>query len=537
VTSYEVAALSEEEARTLFRRYRFFENGGEPFCPVCGSDAIWEYRCRNEFKCKACDERFTLTSKTNFAYRKLSYKQILSIAAEMNIAYQGRSAREILRNIRSIKNYKTIFVWVHKFRAALKRFQSTQTLSGEVEIDGVEVGGYIRPKNTKKERDDHRKFPYRASDRKMMVTVGRQRDGGARAWVCKLEHHAVPGFMSCLEPGAVVFSDCGNWGQIRDKFQLFQVPHRQTYYLPEASTNFCESANRIFRGMASIYRHITSTYLDLYAAQLAWRLSNIQMTVEEGFASLMRPMMDKARSEMAGYFLPKKKGGTKRRCEIILEDGSWAKWAPPTPEERRRARKKAGAADRPKTPTVRMARSKKEWKEGFTFLSAENFLKENEAIPIGPGVYALFFRDGDQLLASSGYVLEAGKSHWTHGDALHLYTGESYSLRKRLNEHLLGQGKTQNLRDTLMALEWSTGGVLRRPEAEAHQSLSDDDLSTWMRDQIVIGYKVCGHVREVERWMLHHAPSPLNIRDREPTPYSALLESIRKRYRARAAAS
>ena len=64
------------------------------------------------------------------------------------------------------------------------------------------------------------------------------------------------------------------------------------------------------------------------------------------------------------------------------------------------------------------------------------------------------------------------------------------------------------------------------------RDLSEGALNDWLIDKVVIGYKSCGYVKEVERLMLGHAPSPLNIRDRKPTAYSHMLSALRRSYLA-----
>ena len=530
VTPYEVGGLSEEEARAIFQQYRFVENGGEPFCPKCGCDAIYTYKARPIFKCKSCDLQFTLTSHTQFRCRKLKFKQILAIFAAINVACQGCSSREILRNIRSIKNYKTVFVWVHKIRAALKRVQATRQLCGEVEVDGAEIGGYIRPPNTKKERTDLRKYPYRASDRKMNVVLARERGGLNRGWVAKQEQHAVKPFMESLEPGAVVFSDCGKWSPIRQKFPLFQVSHREMYYSPEACTNFAESGNNVLRVLATIHRRITHNYLDLYVAQLAWRLDAVRMTDEQAFGSLMGAMMANAPSPLAGYFKKKKHGGKKRLCEIVLEDGSPGLWTPPPKKKRLRPADAVTPAE--ETSALRMARSDR-WNQGFTFVSARAYLEDKTLLPARPGVYVLLFSEADasRILARSGYFPDPSLPAWRYDGFQHLYTGEAYFLRQRLEEHLAKDSSRSPLRETLLALHWSTDALHGGPVISDDRHATDAALNAWMLDRVLIGFKVCGYGREVERNMLKRAASPLNIRDRQATPYSELLRSLRKRFR------
>ena len=531
-TPFEVASLTEEEARAEFAYYRFIENDGIPFCSDCGSEALIEYKCRPILKCKDCGFKFSLTSGTDFAYRKLSYKKILCIITQFVVAYQGCSAREIRRNIRSIGNYKTAWVWAHKVRAALRRKESSITLGGEVEVDGAQVGGYVRPKNTKKERQDARKIFNRDSFRKMHVVLARERGGPARAWIAKEEEQAVSRIMNELRPGTRVITDAGKWADFREKFELRQVPHKVTYYTPEACTNLVESGFRVLRGMESIHRHIASTYLDFYASELAWRLDRTLPDVEARLKSVMSAMLVGGRSPMTGYFLKAKHGGKKRLCHVVNPDGADGFWRPPTREERSERRRAKGIVDPPReTATLREARSKAAWDKGFKFLSAADVIAEPGLLPSEPGIYAFFFADGASILSSSGYVADKRLVVWAHGARQHLYTGETYSLKARILQHLTGGIADSNLRETLFALQWAAGAI-PKDLLDPHSRLrSEDALSAWLQENVTIGVKVCHYVGEAERALLARTASPLNIRDREPLPNARLLKAMRKRLR------
>ena len=61
----------------MFKTIRFAENDGEPYCPHCGIDAVYEYRARRLFKCQDCEKQFSVTSGTVFRSRKMSYADIM----------------------------------------------------------------------------------------------------------------------------------------------------------------------------------------------------------------------------------------------------------------------------------------------------------------------------------------------------------------------------------------------------------------------------------------------------------------------------
>jgi ribosomal protein L37AE/L43A len=53
-----VARMSDEEAHEAFKRLRWSENAGEPFCPKCGCLTVWAIPSRGTWQCKACNKQF-----------------------------------------------------------------------------------------------------------------------------------------------------------------------------------------------------------------------------------------------------------------------------------------------------------------------------------------------------------------------------------------------------------------------------------------------------------------------------------------------
>ena len=162
-----VMRLSEDEAYAAFKAVRWAENDGEPFCPRCGSVAVYEYRSRRIFKCKGCERQFSVTTATIFASRKLSYRDLLAAMAIFVNGAKGISALQLSRDLDV--QYKTAFVLAHKLREAMGAEMKTRTLSGHVEIDGAYFGGYIKPRNVKDERVDRRLKEHQTGKRRAVV--------------------------------------------------------------------------------------------------------------------------------------------------------------------------------------------------------------------------------------------------------------------------------------------------------------------------------------------------------------------------------
>src|SRR4051794_1159939 len=135
--------MGEEEARQLFRALRWHATGGDPVCPACGCLAVYEYRCRPLWKCKACGKQFSVTSGTIFHSRKLPFRDYLMAIALFVNGVKGKSALELGRDLDV--PYKAAYVPAHKLREAMGADQDKGVAKGEVEIDGAYFAGAHNP--------------------------------------------------------------------------------------------------------------------------------------------------------------------------------------------------------------------------------------------------------------------------------------------------------------------------------------------------------------------------------------------------------
>jgi len=69
--------LSGDAAHKMLCGMRWPDTGGAPVCPNCSCAAVYTYRCRRVFKCKACHQQFSATSGTLLACRKLPFRTLL----------------------------------------------------------------------------------------------------------------------------------------------------------------------------------------------------------------------------------------------------------------------------------------------------------------------------------------------------------------------------------------------------------------------------------------------------------------------------
>ena len=162
-----VMRMSEEEACDTFRRIRWHERDGKPYCGRCGCVDLWVYKNRPLWRCKGCGYQFSVTSGTIFASRKMAIRDILAAIAIFANGAKGISALQLSRDLDC--QYKSAYVLAHKIRESLCYKSKDEKVCGEVEVDGAYFGGYRKPANFKEERVDRRLLRNQTGKRRVVV--------------------------------------------------------------------------------------------------------------------------------------------------------------------------------------------------------------------------------------------------------------------------------------------------------------------------------------------------------------------------------
>lgn len=109
-----------------------------PHCSTC-ADHYWSEK-ELRWKCKSCGKRFSVTSQTVFANRRLPLQKILAALHLWACGAAGQPALE-LRRMLKLGGYNTGFTLVSKLREGLVRGFNTGLISGIVEMDGAHASG------------------------------------------------------------------------------------------------------------------------------------------------------------------------------------------------------------------------------------------------------------------------------------------------------------------------------------------------------------------------------------------------------------
>jgi transposase-like protein len=282
----QVLRLTDEEAYGQFKAIRFADNGGDAFCPKCGSVALYDLPRRKMWRCKGCPCQFSVTSGTIFASRKLSIRDILAAIAIFTNGAKGMSALQLSRDLDV--QYKTAFVMAHKLREALAAGDKGKQVSGHVEIDGMYVGGYVKPANNKYARKDRRLLENQTGKRQSVI-VARERGGKTVTFAAKSEAVAVPALHGKIAPGSTVYADeASHWDAFHASYETKRVNHSVCYKDEDCSTNMAESFfSRLRRAEIGTHHHIAGPYLASYAAEMDWREDNRRVSNGEQFAAIV----------------------------------------------------------------------------------------------------------------------------------------------------------------------------------------------------------------------------------------------------------
>jgi transposase-like protein len=260
----------EDAAYDTFRKMRWPETNGAAVCPRCGHGETYDIPTRRKFKCKACYHQFSVTSGTILASRKMDFVDLLAAICILVNASKGLLAVQLSRDLNC--QYKTAFVLAHKLHEAMSSEVHTgEILTGHVEIDGMHVGGHVRPENHKENRKDRRLRANRSDRRRVVVTL-RERVGRTLPFVARSEGEGVALAAENVDRLATMSADeASHWDALHGGRQVDRVNHSEVYSDFRQHTNMVESfLSRLRRMVEGQHHGVSPRYLGAYANHAAW---------------------------------------------------------------------------------------------------------------------------------------------------------------------------------------------------------------------------------------------------------------------------
>ncbi len=235
-------------------------------CPRCESAKITPYAKRDQYDCRECDYRFSVTSGTIFADSHLPLWKWFVATYLICEARKGVSANQLKRTL-SV-TYKTAWYLCHRVRAAMVEVDPPK-LTGTVEIDETYVSGKVHGKGVH----------YVAN--KSVVVGAIERGGRVRvAVIPKGERNAVRRFIkeNVSDDAEAIYTDESSlYGDLSD----YNTEHRRVNHGSKEwvngniHTNTVESVwSLLDRGIMGSYHKLSKKHLPAYLAEFEFRFNN-----------------------------------------------------------------------------------------------------------------------------------------------------------------------------------------------------------------------------------------------------------------------
>lgn len=240
-------------------------------CPRCDHDEVYEIASRNQYQCKDCDYRFSVTAGTIFDNTNLPlWKWFVAIYLMLE-SKKGVSAAQIARTIDV--SYPTAWHLCHRVREALDEDDDEdgppKLLQGIVEADETWVGG--------KQEGVGRG----SMEGKTMVAGALERDGDVRMDVVEgRSRRDLHGFIErhVSDEADAIFTDAWSaYDGIGDADTRHEsVNHSaEEWVRGEVHTNGVESLwSLLQRSIVGAYHKVHTKHLERYLDELAWRFNN-----------------------------------------------------------------------------------------------------------------------------------------------------------------------------------------------------------------------------------------------------------------------
>jgi len=235
-------------------------------CPRCQSDKVTPYAKRDQYDCRECDYRFSVTAGTVFADSRLPLWKWFVATYLICESRKGISANQLKRTLNV--TYKTAWYLCHRIRFAMAEADADK-LMGEVEVDETYIGGKIRGKGT----------GYKGN--KTMVVGAVERGGRVRLGVVE---QGKPGSLKRFvkdhvsgDAEAIYTDENPGYGDLNDYNTTHgRVQHSDYEWVNgRIHTNTIESVWSLFdRGVIGSYHKLSRKHLPAYLSEFAFRFNN-----------------------------------------------------------------------------------------------------------------------------------------------------------------------------------------------------------------------------------------------------------------------
>jgi transposase-like protein len=251
---------TEAKCRRHLKRMRWRRGAT---CPRCGSKAIDWLRKREQFECRCCRYRFSVTAGTIFHKTHTPLVKWFQVLFAMARMIKSISAKQLAKDL--ALRYETAWRICHKIRAAMGNPSERALLCGLVEMDDAYVGG--------KRPGPHGRG---AEGKSALIVAAEAPTGSVRAVAVKTLDGKAFGEVArdAVEPGSIIRTDglraCG--GVRKEGFAHEVHKNRVISGLFDTGTQTAHGFVALFkRGYVGAYHQMSDKYVQLYLNEYEFR--------------------------------------------------------------------------------------------------------------------------------------------------------------------------------------------------------------------------------------------------------------------------
>ena len=236
-------------------------------CLRCGDMDVGEVESRNQYSCRSCDYRFSVTAGTIMHDSHLPLRTWFLAIFLMCESKKGMSARQVGRTL-GLGSYKTAWYLCHRIREAMGNDPlSGPTLVGVVEVDETMVGGKRRGED------------WRAN--KHWVAGAIERGGRVRIErIPDVKRKTLHGFIQRTvkdEAEAIYTDDLKSYVGVGDADTHHETVNHsaEEWVIGDVHTNSIEGVWSLFkRSIVGSFHKMSAKHMDRYLEEMEWRFNN-----------------------------------------------------------------------------------------------------------------------------------------------------------------------------------------------------------------------------------------------------------------------
>lgn len=269
---------------------------GSPVCPHCGSEHHSRTKTRlkhvelvdyKDFRCKACDKKYSVLTGTFFESSKIELKTWFAAMYLINAHKKGVSSLQLSKDVGVTQ--KTAWFMLHRIR---EMFQQTapEAMQGTVQSDETYVGG----KNKNRHADKKIKNSQGRSSHDKTPVVGLYEEKGqVRTFVVQnTSSETLHGIIKeNVSADAIVVTDAyRSYNGLSSNFRHIVVKEEGGYKTGNLfHTNNIENFWSVLkRGIIGIYHYTSPKHLHRYCNEFSFRYNSRGITDAERFVDALR---------------------------------------------------------------------------------------------------------------------------------------------------------------------------------------------------------------------------------------------------------